>query len=181
MIGSQEKSYICLQILKYIIPLPNSPRNEFVESVVRASELFLYDDTSVLNDYSESGLLHEVWPFVYRIFKDTSIKAALRERTSVVAALGINDDRKLEAIDKIPGNNIGAKVDILFKICNTSSMLIGVPKMPALLSFIVDKCSGNSKRLQAVNTFNGGSVTCTNDVDQRELVRIGFIGRINNN
>ncbi|GAA5805937.1 hypothetical protein HPULCUR_011463 [Helicostylum pulchrum] len=89
------------------------------ESVVRVSELFLYDDTLVLNNYSESGLLHEVWPFVYRIFKDKSIKAALGERASIAVALDKNDDRKLEAIDKRSRKNVGAKVDILFKICNS--------------------------------------------------------------
>lgn len=101
----------------------HNPITEFTkkwvrESVVRTSELFLYDNALVLNDYSESDLLHEVWPFVYRIFKEKQIRAALGERASVAVALGRNDDRKLEAIDKRARKNVGAKVDILFKICN---------------------------------------------------------------
>ncbi|KAI7871151.1 hypothetical protein BDF14DRAFT_1978586 [Spinellus fusiger] len=88
------------------------------ESIMRASELFFYEDTLTLNDYSESDLLHEVWPFVYRVFKDREIKAALGEKSSVAVALGRNEDRSLEAVRRRSRKATGAKVDILFKICN---------------------------------------------------------------
>ncbi|KAI8978411.1 hypothetical protein BDB01DRAFT_270306 [Pilobolus umbonatus] len=89
------------------------------ESIMRASELFFYEDTLILNDYSESDLLHEVWPFVYRVFKDREIRAALGEKSSVAVALGRNGDRSLEAVDRRSRKAMGARVDILFRICNT--------------------------------------------------------------
>ncbi|KAI9262801.1 hypothetical protein EDC94DRAFT_640527 [Helicostylum pulchrum] len=93
------------------------------ESVVRASELFLYDDT--------------LWPFVYRIFKDKSIKAALGERASIAVALDKNDDGKLEAIDKRSRKNVGAKVDILFKICNSE---LGSCEVGLTLELVILDC-----------------------------------------
>ncbi|RCH85740.1 hypothetical protein CU098_004977, partial [Rhizopus stolonifer] len=87
------------------------------ESIMRASELFFYKDTLNLNGLSESDLLHEVWPFIYRIFRDREIKACLGERSSAAVALGRNEDRCLEAVERRSRKAIGAKVDILFKIC----------------------------------------------------------------
>lgn len=87
------------------------------ESIVRASELFLYEDILSLNNYSESDLLHDVWPFVYRIFKDRNITATLGENSSVAVALGRNAERSLENVDRRSRKAMGARVDILFKIC----------------------------------------------------------------
>ncbi|KAG1044920.1 hypothetical protein G6F43_011378 [Rhizopus delemar] len=87
------------------------------ESIMRASELFFYEDTLNLNDLSESDLLHELWPFVYRVFRDREIKAHLGERSSVAVALGRNENRCLEAEERRPRKAIGGKVDILFKTC----------------------------------------------------------------
>lgn len=61
--------------------------------------------------------MHEVWSFVYRAFKDRQIKAALGEKSSVAVALGKNKERRLEAVEKRTRKAIGAKVDILFKVC----------------------------------------------------------------
>ncbi|CAO3640307.1 unnamed protein product [Mucor hiemalis] len=88
------------------------------ESITRAAELFLYNNNLELNGYSESDLLHEVWPFVYRAFKDRNIRAVLGEKSSVAVSLGRNEERSLEAIDKRPRKATGAKVDILFRSGN---------------------------------------------------------------
>ncbi|KAI9255541.1 hypothetical protein BY458DRAFT_416137, partial [Sporodiniella umbellata] len=87
------------------------------ESFIRASELFLYQDVLYLNGASESDLLHNIWPFVYRIFKDQNISASLGEKSSVAVALGRNEERCLETVNKRSRKKMGAKVDVLFKVC----------------------------------------------------------------
>jgi hypothetical protein len=69
-----------------------------------------------LNDFSEADLLHDVWPFLYRAFKNKGIKASLGERASGAVALARNENRGLEAREKRPRKAIGAKLDIVFKI-----------------------------------------------------------------
>lgn len=88
------------------------------ESVIRMSELFLYDDELNLNNYSEADILHDVWPFVYRIFKEKGVKAMLGERFSVAVALARNANRSLEAMERRPRKIPGSRVDVLFKIVN---------------------------------------------------------------
>lgn len=87
------------------------------ESMVRMSELFLYSDRLQLSNASEDDLLHDVWPFVYRAFKDRDAKALLGERASGAVALAKNEERGLEARNKRSRKAIGDKLDILFKIC----------------------------------------------------------------
>ncbi|SAM00658.1 hypothetical protein [Absidia glauca] len=88
------------------------------ESIMRAAELFFHNDTLDLNDHSESDLLHGVWQFVYRAFQNQGIKAKLGERCSVAVALGRNEDRALEVVERRVRKAMGAKVDILFKAGN---------------------------------------------------------------
>lgn len=110
------------ELYKFADDQKHDPVDEFHlkwirESFMRAAELFFYDDTLTLNDYSEADLLHEVWSFVYRAFKDRQIKAALGEKSNITVALGKNKERRLEAVEKRTRKAIGAKVDILFKVC----------------------------------------------------------------
>jgi hypothetical protein len=68
--------------------------------MIGVSELFFYQQDLILNDYSESDLLHQLWRFIYRQFGDCSSRAMLGEHCSVVR----NNDRSM-----------GAKLNILFK------------------------------------------------------------------
>ncbi|KAG1171919.1 hypothetical protein G6F71_006616 [Rhizopus microsporus] len=86
------------------------------ESIVRMSELFLDNNELELNDFSEADLLHDVWPFLYRAFKNKEVRASLGERTSGAVALARNEHRGLEAREKRSRKAIGAKLDIVFKI-----------------------------------------------------------------
>lgn len=43
---------------------------------------------------------------------------ALGEKSSIVVALGRNEDSNLETVERRSKKATGAKVDILFKICN---------------------------------------------------------------
>lgn len=80
------------------------------------SELFLDNNELELNDFSEADLLHDVWPFLYRAFKNKEVRASLGERTSGAVALARNEHRGLEAREKRSRKAIGAKLDIVFKI-----------------------------------------------------------------
>ncbi|CEG80531.1 hypothetical protein RMATCC62417_14853 [Rhizopus microsporus] len=86
------------------------------QSILQAPELFLYEDTVILNEYPEVDLLHEVWLFDYTTFKDGGIKAALGEKSSVAVALGRNKERGLEAVERRTRKAMGARFDILFKV-----------------------------------------------------------------
>ncbi|KAI7864966.1 hypothetical protein BDF14DRAFT_1931718 [Spinellus fusiger] len=98
------------------------------ESMVRMSELFLYNNRLELDDSSEADLLHDVWPFLYRAFKDNEAKAMPGERASGAVALARNEDRGLETRDKRSRKAIGAKLDILFKVCYNEHGLCEVGK-----------------------------------------------------
>ncbi|KAI8977129.1 hypothetical protein BDF20DRAFT_835961 [Mycotypha africana] len=76
----------------------------------------LFEERELLNtnDFSESDLLHTLWTFVYRVFKKGEVKAQLGERMSVSSALGKNEGRSLEFIQRRERKVVGAKVDILF-------------------------------------------------------------------
>ncbi|KAG0741095.1 hypothetical protein G6F22_002296 [Rhizopus arrhizus] len=92
----------------HLTPLPNIPNDieqylaiyeedwksakelyKFADDQKHDPSCFFYDDTLTLNDYSEADLLHEVWSFVYRAFKDRQIKAALGEKSNITVALGL--------------------------------------------------------------------------------------------
>lgn len=60
------------------------------QSVISAVDLFQFESTLHLNEYSEAYALHIVWPFV-------------------------NDGRNLELEERKPRKATGAKLDILFK------------------------------------------------------------------
>ncbi|ORE16312.1 hypothetical protein BCV71DRAFT_183703, partial [Rhizopus microsporus] len=64
--------------------------------------------------------------FEYRIFRDRNIKAALEEKSNAAVALGRNEDKSLEAVDRRPRKVTGSKVDILFKICKKELSLCEV-------------------------------------------------------
>ncbi|KAI7908286.1 uncharacterized protein BX663DRAFT_539596 [Cokeromyces recurvatus] len=89
-----------------------------LQRMIGISELFCDDNQLHLEDYSESDLLHELWPFVYKIFRDRSIRGKLGERSSVAVALARNANRSLETDKKRQRKAVGAKVDILFTIKN---------------------------------------------------------------
>jgi hypothetical protein len=80
------------------------------------SELFLENNVLELNDFSDADLLHDVWPFLYRAFKNKETKVSLGKRASGAVALARNEHRGLEAREKRPRKAIGAKLDIVFKI-----------------------------------------------------------------
>ncbi|KAI9256054.1 hypothetical protein EDC94DRAFT_650450, partial [Helicostylum pulchrum] len=98
-------------------PVTNFDKKWIKESFVRMSELFLHSNQLEFNDSSEADLLHDVWPFIYRAFKDKEVRALLGERASVAVALARNEERSIEVTEKRPRKSMGAKVDILFKTC----------------------------------------------------------------
>lgn len=96
----------------------NLTRNGWKSALWDTQGCFFYDNLLQVADWSEADLLHNVWAFVYRAFQDHNIRACLGERCSAAVALGKNENRPLEAIEKRPRKAIGAKVDILFKASN---------------------------------------------------------------
>ncbi|KAG1148374.1 hypothetical protein G6F37_004111 [Rhizopus arrhizus] len=94
------------ELYKFADDQKHDPVDEFHlkwirESFMRAAELFFYDDTPTLNAYSEADLLHEVWSFVYRAFKDRQIKAALGEKSNIAVAL-VDDKYLDDGLMKLP-------------------------------------------------------------------------------
>lgn len=63
----------------------------------------MHEDALTLNEYSEADFLHEVWPFVYKDFKDGGIKAVLGEKSSVAVTLARNKERGLETVERRAG------------------------------------------------------------------------------
>ncbi|KAI9245784.1 hypothetical protein EDC94DRAFT_653518 [Helicostylum pulchrum] len=102
---------------KYI-PLIEFDKRWIRQSMIGISELFCDDNQLHLEDYSESDLLHELWPFVYKIFRDRRIRGKLGERSSIAVGLARNANRSLETNKKRQRKAVGAKVDILFKVGN---------------------------------------------------------------
>lgn len=84
-------------------------------SITDAAELFEFNDIINLADFSEGDLLHHVWLFVYNCFRSGGIEAKLGERGSVASALGRNEKRGLEAVERRERKASGDKVDTLFK------------------------------------------------------------------
>ncbi|CAO3630349.1 unnamed protein product [Mucor hiemalis] len=84
-------------------------------SITDVAELFEFNDIINLADFSEGDLLHHVWLFVYNCFRSGVIEAKLGERGSVASALGRNEKRGLEAVERRERKASGAKVDTLFK------------------------------------------------------------------
>ncbi|KAG2235014.1 hypothetical protein INT48_000256 [Thamnidium elegans] len=95
--------------------IKESERKWIKESILGVSALFLDDEAIALTDFSESDLLHSVWRFIYRAFFSSPVKAMLGERCSVAVAMGRNEDRSLEDLEKRERKSVGSKVDILFK------------------------------------------------------------------
>ncbi|KAI7891669.1 uncharacterized protein EV154DRAFT_420130, partial [Mucor mucedo] len=85
------------------------------ESVKSACELFFEYEELAIYDYSEADLLHTVWDFVYKLYKQKSIKAKLGERVSKAVSSAKNAGRSIEAIERRPRKIMGSKLDILFK------------------------------------------------------------------
>lgn len=86
--------------------------------IVNAAEHFGTRESLDLNDFSEDDLLHSVWPFVYRAFRNSEVKAKLGERTSASSAIARNEGRSVEFMMRRERKAVGAKVDILFKKIN---------------------------------------------------------------
>ncbi|CAO0794212.1 unnamed protein product [Mucor circinelloides] len=86
------------------------------ESILRMAELFLYSDELDLNNFSEADLLHDVWSFIYRAFRDKQVKALLGEVASGAVSLAKNKGRCLESKEKRQRKAMGARLDIMFKI-----------------------------------------------------------------
>lgn len=66
---------------------------------------------------TEADILHDVWPFLYRAFKTKGIKASLGGKASRAVALAKNEKRGLEARERRQRKAVGAKLDIVFKMC----------------------------------------------------------------
>ncbi|KAI9005857.1 hypothetical protein CLU79DRAFT_712887, partial [Phycomyces nitens] len=86
------------------------------ECFIRVFNLYIFDDTLLLADYSEAEILHDVWLFVYSAFKDKKIKGCLGKNAGVVVSLCKNKDRNLEVINKRSRKPIRTKLDNLFKV-----------------------------------------------------------------
>ncbi|CEG68934.1 hypothetical protein RMATCC62417_05092 [Rhizopus microsporus] len=85
------------------------------ESIKSSCELFFGCEELVLDDYSESDLLHSVWEFMYRLYQQKGIKAKLGKRVSKAVSSAKNAGRAIKAIERRPRKAMGAKLDILFK------------------------------------------------------------------
>lgn len=85
---------------KYI-PLIEFDKRWIRQSIIGISELFCDNNHQLhFEDYSESDLLHELWPFVYKCFRDRRIQGKLGERSSIAVGLARNANRSLETIKK---------------------------------------------------------------------------------
>lgn len=102
--------------LEYKFPLGACFDKQWVqESVIPACELFdCHHNRLNLNDYPEGNMLHEVWSFVYKLYKDREIVAKVGENCSVANSMAKNNKRSLEAITPRERKRIGSKLDILF-------------------------------------------------------------------
>lgn len=90
------------------------------ESVVSACELFYYLQNQLnLKEYLEGNMLHEVWEFVYKLFKDREIIIKLGEPCSIATSLEKNKKRCLEAITSRERKAMGSKIDVIFTANNT--------------------------------------------------------------
>ncbi|KAI8077179.1 hypothetical protein BDF21DRAFT_422251 [Thamnidium elegans] len=90
------------------------------ESVVSACELFYYHQNQLnLKEYLEGNMLHEVWEFVYKLFKDREITIKLGEPCSIATSLEKNKKRCLEAITPRERKATGSKIDVIFNADNT--------------------------------------------------------------
>lgn len=76
---------------------------------------FFENDQLVIDDCSEADLLHSVWEFVYKLYKQKNVKAKLGERVSKSVSVARNSDRAVEAVERRPRKIVGAKLDILFR------------------------------------------------------------------
>ncbi|ORE00766.1 hypothetical protein BCV72DRAFT_310646 [Rhizopus microsporus var. microsporus] len=144
------------------------------QSILQASELFLYEDTLTLNEYSEADLLHEVWPFVYKAFKNGGIKAALGEKSSVAVTLGRNKERGLEAVERRTRKAMGARVDILFKVLSKElvSGEVGKSKITAVDDkYLNDGLSKLPKTLRDMLSL----LVDENPMQVNNLATIGFL------
>ncbi|GAA5812824.1 hypothetical protein MFLAVUS_006283 [Mucor flavus] len=74
-----------------------------------------WNDQLVIDDCSEADLLHSVWEFVYKLYKQKNVKAKLGERVSKSVSVARNSDRAVEAVERRPRKIVGAKLDILFR------------------------------------------------------------------
>ena len=106
--------------LEYKFPLGTYFDKRWVqESVMSACELFDSHHSRLnLNEYLEGNMLHEVWPFVYKLYKDREIVAKLGEPCSVATSMARNNKRSLEAITPRERKIMGSKIDILFTADN---------------------------------------------------------------
>jgi hypothetical protein len=96
------------------------PINEFdkkwtKESIKSACELFFEHEELIIDGYSEADLLHTVWGFMYKLYKQKHIKAKLGENVSKAVSFAKNSGRSVEVIEQRSRKVIDAKIDTLFK------------------------------------------------------------------
>jgi hypothetical protein len=96
-------------------PLREYEKRWAQETFVSVAQLFAECDILSLNDFSEHDMLHQIWPFAYKLFSGSNIKAKLGERCSVANSLRRNEGRCLESELRRAPKKIGAKVDMLFQ------------------------------------------------------------------
>lgn len=109
-----------LEFYEFADNIKAHPINEFnkkwtKESIKSACELFFGCEELVLDDCSESDLLHSVWEFMHRLYQQKGIKAKLGERVSKAVSSAKNAGRAIKAIERRLRKAMGAKLDILFK------------------------------------------------------------------
>lgn len=116
-------------------PIEEHDKKWMQQSLMMASNLFLYNHHLRLNDYSEADLLHKVWPFLYNLFNDNVIDAKLGEQCSVATTKRRNSKRRLEAVQARSSRMMGSRVDILF---SSGSKELGCVEVAKPLSTNVD-------------------------------------------
>ncbi|KAI8993530.1 hypothetical protein BDB01DRAFT_331714 [Pilobolus umbonatus] len=119
-LSSYDKQFTAKELFKYahecvFDPIEEHDKKWIQQSMIHASELFLYRDTLYPNNYSEADVTHNVWSFLYRLFSDDHIEARLGEICSAASSLARNKNRALEVIEKRSRKIMGARMDILFE------------------------------------------------------------------
>lgn len=95
-------------------PIEEHDKKWMQQSVMMAANLFLYNNRLQFHDFSESDLLHKVWPFIYHLFDDDNIQAKLGEQCSSATTKRKNSKRRLEAVQARQNKVMGSRMDILF-------------------------------------------------------------------
>lgn len=144
------------------------------ESIVNAAGMFEKSETLDMTDFSKNDLLHNLWSFVYRAFKNSEVKARLGERTSASSAFGSKEGRFMELTEEGDRKLVETKVDILFK---RFTYELGCAKVGDHDVLVIDDQYLNDGMLNLPKTLRNMlcSLVEVNPCKINELYTIGFL------